>query len=391
MKKKLACVIILLASVCAIGQVTVVDGLSYTTVKPNLLYRVYYPKGTVATALLPIVVWFHSGGWLVGGRGDAKITPLVCTGDQTIACYLADHGYVVYSFDYTLIDKYAAGSDLTVSAPNTVTATSHTFTQADVGSQLLVMTTGKWSPGGYSVTSVSNGAAVLNASPGPVGVSNAQYNLLLGSALWPAQWQDGNCFLRFLAENAGVTTPGDPQNMVLLGHSSGGQLDSVVGFSGNDAFPSNCDHTSVNYTIKGIVAFSPPSDLVTAYSESTKIKNPVRGLLGCIPNVGNCNPIAYSASPVSFVAENLPPYMSFSGQGDTTVPPQNVQEVQTAFANLSPPVQSQWILLGPAFSHPLDVFYYPNCAYYSEPTPCGSAGTAFQTAFPFIQSVTGRQ
>jgi acetyl esterase/lipase len=208
------------------------------------------------------------------------------------------------------------------------------------------------------------------------------------STLWPAQWQDCNCFLRFLAEQAGRTVPGDPQNIVLMGHSAGGQLVAVAAFSGNSAFKTNCDHTSVNYTIRGVVGFSPPTDLVTLYTENDNGHSGDRGLLGCIPGYGTCNSVAASASIANYVAENLPPYMSFSGAGDVTIPPANVQEAQTAFANLNPPVTQQWIEFPPAFAHPLDLYYYTDCALGNEPSPCGSAGSAFQTALPFIQSVT---
>jgi hypothetical protein len=57
---------------------------------------------------------------------------------------------------------------------------------------------------------------------------------------------------------------------------------------------------------------------------------------------------------------------------------------------LNPPVTQQWIEFGPAFGHPLDLFYYSDCLSGNEPAPCGSAGCAFQTALPFIQSVTSR-
>ncbi len=378
-----------LAAIPASSQVTVVDGLSYSSVSPLRLFRVFYPAGTQNSAALPIVVWIHGGGWSVGGRGDAKTTPLVCNGDATIACWLADHGYVVYSIDYTLVDKIAAAADLTISAPSIVTAASHTFTASDVGATLTILTpTGGWKPGGYHVTAVSGGAAQLDASPGTVGSSKGGYSLLVSSTLWPAQWQDCKCFLSFLAEQAGVSVPGDPNNMVLMGHSAGGQLAGVVGFSPNNTFPTNCDHTSTNYTIKGIVSSSPPTDLASAYAASTSIKSSIRNYLGCVPGYGTCGSIAASASITTYVAENLPPYLSFSGASDVTVVPPNVQEAQTAFANLSPSVAQQWVEFGPAFAHPLDVFYYSDCASGNEPSPCGSAGSTFQTAIPFIQSAT---
>jgi hypothetical protein len=349
----------------------------------------FYPKGTQNSAALPIVVYIHGGGWNGGGRNDSHVTPIVCNTDDTFACWLGDHGYVVFAIDYTLVNKISAAADLTVVSWHTVSAASHYFTASDVGATLEVLANGGgWTPGGYHVTAVKNGQALLDGAPGTVGAARGGYSLLTSSTLWPAQWQDCNCFLRFLAEQAGVSVPGNPQNILLMGHSSGGHLAAITGFAGNNAFKTNCEHTSVNYTIKGIVSSSPPTDLATAYQESDSIRSSVRNLLGCIPGYGTCNTVAASASITTYVAEGLPPYMSFSGAGDTTVVPANVQEAQTAFANLRPSVAQQWIEFGPAFSHPLDVFLFTPCAGDNEPSPCGSAGSTFQTALPFIQSVT---
>jgi len=382
--------LLLLAAFPLLSQVTVVDDLSYSNIDSSIRhFRLFYRTGTPATATLPIVVMIHGGGWSGGGYDSSSFTPSSCTSDDTIACWLADHGYIVFAIDYTLVVTTASGSDLTVSATKTVTSASYTFKQSDVGSRLLIISTsGGWNAGGYSIVAVNNGAAQLGQSPGTSTTTKGHWVLLVPSTLWPAQWQDCNCFLRFLAEQAGVSVPGDPQNIVLLGHSAGAQLAAVAGFSGNKAFTANCDHTSVNYTVSGIVGFSPPTDLVTLYTENDNAHAAVRGLLGCIPKYGTCDSVAASASITNYVAENLPPYMSFSGASDVTIPPANAQEAQIAFENLSPPVFQQWIEFGPTFAHPLDIFYYTNCASDNEPSPCGSAGSAFQTALPFIQGVT---
>ncbi len=383
--------VLLLTASPALSRVTVVSGLKYSSINSNLRqFRMFYPAGTPVTAALPIVVMIHGGGWSGGGYATASLTPSSCTSDATIACWLADHGYVVFAINYTLVITTASGSDLAVSGTNTVTSASYAFRQSDVGSRLLVITTsGGWHPGGYTIVSATNGAAHLNASPGTATASKGRYALLVPSTLWPAQWQDCNCFLRFLAEQAGLSVPGSAQNIVLMGHSAGGQLAAVAAFSGNNAFATKCDHQSVSYTIRGVVGFSPPTDLVTLYTlETNNAKSCVRSLLGCIPGYGSCNSVARSASITNYVAGNLPPYLSFSGASDVTITPANVQEAQIAFANLNPPVNQQWIEFGPAFGHPLDLFYYSNCASGNEPSPCGSAGSAFQTALPFIQSVT---
>jgi acetyl esterase/lipase len=112
-----------LIAVSGLSQVTVVDGITYSNTNSNVRqFRMFYPAGTPVNAALPIVVWIHGGGWSKGSRGDGTITPKACNGDQTIACWLADHGYVVFSIDYTLVSKTVSGSNLTISAPNTVTS-----------------------------------------------------------------------------------------------------------------------------------------------------------------------------------------------------------------------------------------------------------------------------
>jgi hypothetical protein len=381
-------VCLLIGALPAISEVTVTDGLRYSSRNPARVFRMFYPKGTQNSAALPIIVYIHGGAWSGGGRNDSHVTPLVCKTDDTIGCWLGDHGYVVFAIDYTLVNRIASAADLIVVSSRTISAASHYFTSSDVGATIVVVAdTGGWAPGGYHVISVQNGQGLLDGNPGTIGSRRGGYALLKSSTLWPAQWQDCNCFLRFLAEQAGVSVPEDPHNIVLMGHSSGGHLAAITGFAGNNTFATNCEHTSTKYTIKGIVSTSPPTDLVTDYQESP-VKSPIRNLLGCIPGVGSCNAIAASASITSYVAENLPPYMSFSGAGDTTIPPANVEEAQTAFAHLNPPVIQQWIEFGPAFAHPLDVFVFSPCAANNEPSPCGSAGSAFQTALPFIQSVT---
>jgi dienelactone hydrolase len=387
--KPVVLALLLLATRPLLSQVTVTNG-TYSGINSSVrAFRLFYPTGTPVTAKLPIVVYIHGGGWSGGGNDSPTITPSSCNSDQTIACWLADHGYIVLAIDYTLVITTASGSDLAVSATNTVTSASYTFKQSDVGSRLLeISTSGGWNPGGYPVVAVNNGAAQLSRSPGAATATQGSWSLLVPATLWPVQWQDCNCFLRFLAEQAGLSVPGDPQNIVLMGHSAGAQLAAVAAFSGNKAFSTNCDHTSVQYTVKGVVGFSPPTDLVTLYTANDTAHGAVRGLLGCIPGYGMCNTLAGHASIISYVAENLPTYISFSGASDTTIPPANAQEAQTAFANLNPPVTQQWIEFGPSFGHPLDLFYYTTCASGNEPSPCGSAGSAFQTALPFIQSVT---
>src|SRR5215472_14481253 len=135
-------VCLLIGALPVLSQVTVSDGLSYSNLNPARVFRMFYPAGTPNSATLPIVVYIHGGGWNGGGRNDSHVTPSVCNTDDTIACWLGDHGYVVFAIDYTLVNRIASGADLTVVAWHTVSAASHSFTKSDVGATITVLENG---------------------------------------------------------------------------------------------------------------------------------------------------------------------------------------------------------------------------------------------------------
>jgi acetyl esterase/lipase len=372
------------ASLLPAANITVEDGISYSSINSaTRLYRVFYATGTPKDSPLPIVVYVHGGGWYKGGRADSTITPDFCNDDQTIACWLADHGYVVYSIDYQLVTTDASGGDLKVVGPNQVSAASHWFTASDTDSEVVLYPSFSWAGGGYTVKSASNGVATVSGSPGPVGTVNGSYALIEAGTWWPVQWQDCNCFLRYLADNAGINTPGDPNNIHLMGQSAGGQLVLMMGMSGNDAYPGNCDHPSTNYTVRTITGASPPSDFDTLYPISDG-QPVIENFLGCLPDTPQCADTAADASPVSYVAENLPFVATFSGSVDTTVPPSNPQELANDFGRLHPTVFSPWTLY-PGMGHPLDMFYAQPCSLLQEPSPCGSSGMFFSDALVYIE------
>jgi acetyl esterase/lipase len=122
------------------GAVTIVNGTYSSINTAARQYRVYYPTGASLSAKLPVVVFIHGGGWYEGGLSDATITPSACNNTDTIACALAETGYVVYSIDYTLVSNFG-GADLVITGPNTVTSNSTPFTSADLGAALLVLQT----------------------------------------------------------------------------------------------------------------------------------------------------------------------------------------------------------------------------------------------------------
>jgi hypothetical protein len=102
--------------------------------------------------------------------------------------------------------------------------------------------------------------------------------------------------------------------------------------------------------------------------------------------------VAAAASPVTYAAQGQPPVLVESGYSDTGIPYATQGELQAAYAALTPPVVSQWIVFGqtgPQYFHDLDLAYYNPCSSDPdgpEPAPCGSAGAAFSNIWTFLQS-----
>ena len=240
--------------------ITVKDGLVYDSQINSSIrkFRLYYKTAAGSTnPNLPIAVFIHGGGWMTGGRGQAQITPITCGDTSTVACYLANAGYAVYSIDYTLVKAVGGGRDLVVDPANDrkVSSASHNF-RPDTGNAIIVTNGNGWTKGGYTVESVSGDAAILNASPAPPGSTKGNYNDIEAGTFFPAQAQDCACFLSYLAERAGVSIPGDRNNIAVMGHSAGGNLGLLVSLAPHGAFPRNCSHTSTSYKIQHVVVAS---------------------------------------------------------------------------------------------------------------------------------------
>ena len=373
----------------ASSSVTVLNNVVYSSIKSGTrIIRVYWPQGMPATAKTRAVVWIHGGGWFKGAFDESGIMPSDCTSTSTYACWLTENGIPVYDIDYTLVKTTVSATDLSIDPDNksAVGSVSHKFTTADIGSALIVTNGAGWASAGYKIVDVTAaGLAILDSSPTiALTTRTASYDLIQSGTMWPAQWQDTTCALSWAADNLGVNFPGDPQNLVLMGHSAGGNLVLASGLIPVGTFPSTCDHTNRNYNIQDIIALSPPSDLRTLYTESVTAQRDIRNLLGCIPGTRDFDTIADAASPTSYLATGQPQVVAFSGQLDVGVPPVNVQEIQLGYQAIG--VSSVWTV-EPGESHDLDAFLFAPCSADpdgGEPTPCGSAGGVFNAALPFI-------
>jgi acetyl esterase/lipase len=215
------------------------------------------------------------------------------------------------------------------------------------------------------------------------------------STIWPVQWQDCECFLKFLAEEAGVSVPGDPNKIYLFGHSAGAHLAGVTALAPHNAFPTNCSHTSTNYAIQALVLASPPLNLHNLAVANPVVSGAIGALLGCDAGEGaspNCLATAASADPATYVGESQPPTTVETGGADLEIPYHLQGALKTAYSQLNPPVSSVWNVYS-GFNHDLDLFYYQPCSFApdgGEPSPCGASGSVFVDLLDFFKKSTNR-
>jgi len=211
---------------------------------------------------------------------------------------------------------------------------------------------------------------------------------------WPVQWQDCECFLKFLAEQAGVTVPGNPSKIYLFGHSAGAHLAGVTALAPHNTFPTNCHHKSTNYKIQALVLASPPLNLHDEAVANPLVSGAISALLGCDAGAGadsSCLAIAASADPVTYVSESQPPTTVETGEADQEIPYNLQGALKNAYSQLNPPVSSVWNVYS-GLNHDLDLFYYQPCSLDpgGEPSPCGASGSVFMDLTDFFQKSTKR-
>jgi len=139
-------------------------------------------------------------------------------------------------------------------------------------------------------------------------------------AIFPAQIQDCNQALEFIYQNADKYKL-DKNRMALIGFSAGGHLANLVGLSNNNNVKDfYADGKKLHFKIKVVLDFYGPSDfLALKGNDSNDPRNPVTLLLG---GSVNDNPgKAKTASPVTYIDKNDPPFLIVQGEKDESVNP----------------------------------------------------------------------
>lgn len=141
-------------------------------------------------------------------------------------------------------------------------------------------------------------------------------------AAFPAQIQDCNQAIQFLYDHASRYSI-DKNKIALIGFSAGGHLASLIGLSSNNHIASFfAAGQRPTFKIKTVLDFYGPADFVmlggvtdTAVNNN---KNAVAILLGAMPL--KRPDLAKTASPVTYVDKDDPPFLIVQGEKDESVP-----------------------------------------------------------------------
>jgi acetyl esterase/lipase len=149
-------------------------------------------------------------------------------------------------------------------------------------------------------------------------------------AIFPAQIQDCQAAIRFLRANAKKYNI-DPDHIGVWGASAGGHLVALLGTSGGaDAFPKIGQNQDQSDRVQAVIDLFGPNDFqavkaqVAADKAVTNIFNfedmssPYAKLFGARP--GERVELEKSASPITFVSKDDPPFLIVHGTADTLVP-----------------------------------------------------------------------
>ncbi len=169
------------------------------------------------------------------------------------------------------------------------------------------------------------GPAIRQASRG-YAVASAEYRLA-PKHIWPAQMEDAKAAVRWLRANAARFRL-DPARIGVFGTSAGGHLAAVLGTSGGVAEleGSQLGNPQFSSRVRVVVDLYGPTDLLKM--EEQKIPCiPLSGnasfmppslLMGC--PIQQCREKTMTASPMSYVTSDDPPFLIMQGLLDCLVP-----------------------------------------------------------------------
>jgi acetyl esterase/lipase len=159
-------------------------------------------------------------------------------------------------------------------------------------------------------------------------VASTNYRLAPASR-WPAPIEDVACAVRHLRENA-VRYGIDPQRFGVWGNSSGGHLAAILGLT--DEFSG----AGISTRVQAVVALYGIHDL-TASDTPVPTALAIAGAFGRQPSAGD--PLLVSASPVSHVTPDDPPFFLIHGREDVIVLPNQSERLFARLGEAGVPAQ----------------------------------------------------
>jgi acetyl esterase/lipase len=166
-------------------------------------------------------------------------------------------------------------------------------------------------------------------------VASVNYRLS-GQAKFPAQIHDCKAAIRWLRANASRFRI-DPSRVAVWGGSAGGHLVALLGTSGGiPELEGDLGNPSYSSRVQAVVDWYGPSDFLTIDAQALACSildgnsplAPHNQLLGCM--VAACPETARSASPVTYISVDDPPFHIDHGTNDCTVPPKQSEELHAA-------------------------------------------------------------
>lgn len=167
-------------------------------------------------------------------------------------------------------------------------------------------------------------------------VANVTYRLA-GTALAPAAVVDAVCALRWISRNA-PDFGGDPERIVVTGHSAGGHLALIVGmlpsvspFANECAIPSELiDNGLEDVRAAAVVNWFGITDVADLLVEPRRQMYAEQWIGGQL----NGEEIARSVSPLQYVSINVPPIITVHGDEDPIVPYEHAVRLRDAVSTV---------------------------------------------------------
>lgn len=160
-------------------------------------------------------------------------------------------------------------------------------------------------------------------------VATASYRLAPAHA-WPAQIHDAKCAVRHLRARA-AEYGGDPDRIVVWGHSAGGHLASMLGVTGADAGFGGAGFSGVSSAVSGVVSIAGITDL-PPLSGNFLLSFALNATFG---TSNPASPVLRDASPVTWVSAGDPPHLLVHGDRDPLIPVSQATGLRDGLARVS--------------------------------------------------------